>query len=46
MEAAAESFENEYSQSESKFEDQSVELPDLEETQIWESPNVKVSFYL
>ncbi len=35
----------EYSQSEFGFEDLSVELPDLEKTQIWESLNVMVSLF-
>ena len=32
------------SQCSEMFEDKSVELPDLEETQIWDSPNVTVSY--
>ena len=36
-------FTSQYSE---MFEDRSVELPDLEETQIWDSPNVTVSFFL
>ena len=33
-------FNQEYSE---MFEDRGVELPDLEETQIWDSPNVTVN---
>ena len=32
-------FTSQYSE---MFEDRSVELPDLEETQIWDSPNVNL----
>ena len=36
-------FTSQYSE---MFKDRSIELPDLEETQIWDSPNVMVSFFL
>ena len=33
------------SQCSEMFEDKSVELPDLEERQVWDSPNVMVSYF-